>query len=246
MTAAVGAVRALGLLAVPVECAGCALPDVPLCPACRRRLDAPPVAVSAPAVPVPVRACVPYAGPVSRAVVAWKDRGRLDLTPVLARPLAAAVLGTLDVAGTGAGAGAGAGADRVLLVPVPSSARARRIRGADVTALLAARAARDVRRSGGAVRVARVLRQRRRVTDQAGLGAGARTRNVSGAFTVRRRLVGRPARRLPPGVAVVVVDDVVTTGASAAEACRALTAAGAVVLGVAAVAWTPLRHGVEQ
>jgi predicted amidophosphoribosyltransferase len=238
VSAAVAAVRALGLLAVPVECAGCALPDVPLCPACRRRLDASPVAVAAPAVPVPVRACVPYEGAVSRAVVAWKDRGRLDLTPVLARPLATAVLATID--------GAGGRADRVLLVPVPSSARARRIRGADVAVLLAARAARDVRRSGGAVRVARLLRQRRRVTDQAGLAAGARTRNVSGAFTVRRGLLGRPAGGLPPGAAVVVVDDVVTTGASAAEACRALTAAGAVVLGVAGVAWTPLRSGVER
>jgi predicted amidophosphoribosyltransferase len=161
---------------------------------------------------------------------------------VLARPLAAAVLATLDVAA----GGTGAAADRVLLVPVPSSARACRTRGADVGALLAARAARDVRRSGGAVRVARVLRQRRRVTDQAGLGAGARSRNVEGAFAVRRGLAGAPGRRLPPGVAVLVVDDVVTTGASAAEACRALEAAGAVVLGVAAIAWTPLRHGVER
>jgi predicted amidophosphoribosyltransferase len=230
--------RALALLAVPVECGGCALPDTALCPGCRQRLTAPAVGVAV-AVPAPVYACVPYAGPVSRAVVAWKDRGRLDLTAPLAGTLARAVLATLDAAPAPAGA---ARLGLVLLVPVPSSAGARRARGADVAALLAARTAREVRVAGGAVRVARVLRQRRRVVDQAGLGAGARARNVSGAFAVRRGL----GRRLPRGALVVVVDDVVTTGASAAEACRVLAAEGAVVLGVAAVAWTPLRLGVRR
>jgi predicted amidophosphoribosyltransferase len=130
-------------------------------------------------------------------------------------------------------------------VPVPSSARSRRARGADVAALLAARTARQVRCAGAAVRVARVLRQRRRVDDQAGLGAGARARNVAGAFALRGGFSPGPCR-LPPGAVVVVVDDVVTTGASAAEACRVLQGAGAVVLGVAAVAWTPLRAAIDE
>jgi predicted amidophosphoribosyltransferase len=231
--------RALALLAVPVECGGCGLPDTTLCPGCRQRLTAAAVGVAV-AVPAPVYACVPYAGPVSRAVVAWKDRGRLDLTGPLARTLARAVLATLEAAPPPAGAARPA--VLVLLVPVPSSAGARRARGADVAALLAARTAREVRIAGSAVRVARVLRQRRRVVDQAGLGAAARARNVSGAFAVRRG----PGRRLPRGALVVVVDDVVTTGASAAEACRVLAAEGAVVVGVAAVAWTPLRVGVDR
>jgi predicted amidophosphoribosyltransferase len=92
------------------------------------------------------------------------------------------------------------------------------------------------------VRVVRALRQRRRVSDQAGLGARGRAANVAGAFAVRRPLLGG----LRAGARVVVVDDVVTTGASAAEAVRVLRAHGAVVLGVSAIAWTPLRGGERR
>ena len=106
-----------------------------------------------------------------------------------------------------------------------------------MVALLAAVASRRLRARGRPVRAVRLLRQRRGVSDQAGLGARGRAANVAGAFAVRR-----PLRGVPAGAGVVVVDDVVTTGASAAEAVRVLRAHGVVVLGVAAVAWTPLRR----
>jgi predicted amidophosphoribosyltransferase len=231
-----GALHALWLLVLPVECPGCGRPDTALCPACRRPLAGPAVEVAAAAVPVPVRACAPYAGSVPRTVVAWKDRGRLDLTRSLAAALTTAVEASLEAAGADA-RGTPRFCGPVLLVPVPSSPGATRGRGADVVALLAAVAARRLRAGGSPVRTARLLRQRRRVSDQAGLGARGRAANVAGAFAVRRP----PLRRLPAGARVVVVDDVVTTGASAAEAARALHRNGAVVLGVAAVAWTPLR-----
>ena len=234
------ALHALWLLVLPVECAGCGRPDTALCSACRRPLAGPGVEVRAPAVPVPVYACAPYAGSVPRTVVAWKDRGRLDLTGALASALAVAVEASLDAAGVGAGQ-THAGPGAVLLVPVPSSSRASRARGADVVALLTVVAARRLRARGSSVRIARLLRQRRRVSDQAGLGARGRAANVAGAFAVRRPLL----RSFPPGARVVVVDDVVTTGASAAEAARVLHLHGAVVLAVAAIAWTPRRvaHG---
>jgi predicted amidophosphoribosyltransferase len=234
---AAAALHALWLLVLPVECPGCGRPDSSLCPACRRPLRVPAVEVETATVPVPVHACAPYLGPVPRTVVAWKDRGRLDLTRPLAGALAAAVEASLDAAGAGS-LRAGGGLRPVLLVPVPSAPRATRVRGADVVALLAGVASRRLRGRGRPVRVARLLRQRRRVSDQAGLGARGRVANVAGAFAVRRPLL----RRLPAGTQAVVVDDVVTTGASAAEAARVLQEQGVAVLGVAAIAWTPLRR----
>ncbi|MEU3449624.1 hypothetical protein AB0H29_20775 [Streptomyces thermolilacinus] len=88
---------------------------------------------------------------------------------------------------------------------------------------MAMAAARELRRGGAAVRVAPVLRQRRAVADQAGLDARQRQENMAGALEV---LPG--GARLLEGGRVVLVDDLMTTGASLAEAARALYAAGVV------------------
>ncbi len=75
----------------------------------------------------------------------------------------------------------------------------------------------------------RLLRRRPRQR-QARLGRAARRRNLQGAFA---------AIRVPPGVRVLLVDDVMTTGATLAEAARALVGAGAAGVRVAVVARTP-------
>lgn len=109
------------------------------------------------------------------------------------------------------------------LVPVPSARRAVRARGHDAVRRVAVAAARELRRGGAAVRVAPVLRQRRAVADQAGLDARQRQANMAGALEVLPGGV-----RLLEGARVVLVDDLMTTGASLAEAARALDEAGVV------------------
>ena len=102
---------------------------------------------------------------------------------------------------------------------------------------LARTAASGLRRRGLPVMVLPVLRQSGGVADQAGLGSAERQRNLAGALVVRPgwrpRLDARP---------VLLVDDVVTTGSTLTEARRVLVEAGAVVLGAATVASTPLHR----
>ncbi|WP_046470741.1 ComF family protein, partial [Allosalinactinospora lopnorensis] len=84
---------------------------------------------------------------------------------------------------------------------------------------------------GGATRPGRVLPalcHRRHVADQAGLDRERRRANLAGALALRSR-VG-PALH---GESIVVIDDVVTTGATLAEATRVLRNAGATVAGAA-------------
>jgi predicted amidophosphoribosyltransferase len=156
----------------------------------------------------------PFAPPLSRIVAAYKDDGRRDCLPVLAALLAAAVTEAIarsQVARQILGRGNGP----ILLVPVPTSPAARRARG-DAPLVAVARAA--VTDFGEReVRCADVLRLRRPVADQAGLDAAARARNLEHAMTVRR-----PWESAVPGAVCLVVDDVLTTGATLLEAAREL------------------------
>ncbi|WP_052390861.1 ComF family protein [Streptomyces sp. NRRL B-24484] len=220
-------------LLLPARCAGCGGPGGQLCPACRVRLTctaAGPVErrPAPPGLP-PLHAAAPYAGPVRSLLIAHKERGALRLAGPLGSALAAAVRSAV-VAGAPGAPGA------LLLVPVPSARGAVRARGHDPMLRLARAAARDLRRSGVPARAVAVLRHVRPVADQAGLSAADRHRNLHGALAVPPRRAALLHGRTP-----VLVDDLVTTGASLAEAARALRAAGCPPFAAAAVASTPRR-----
>jgi len=84
-------------------------------------------------------------------------------------------------------------------------------------------------------RVDPVLRVRRRVADQSGLGATERRANVAGALGLR------PGAAARLGGPVILVDDIVTTGSTLAEAARALRASRARVVGAAVICATNRR-----
>ncbi|SPF07326.1 DNA utilization protein GntX [Streptomyces sp. MA5143a] len=207
-----------------------------LCPECRAALmGAAPSRVRPAPEPVglpEVHAAAPYEDAVRAALLAHKERGALALAEPLGTALAGAVRAGLgEVWGEGAedfppGRGASSGGDGrrsrgdVLLVPVPSARRAVRARGHDPARRIALSAARVLRRAGTPARVLAVLRQRRAVADQAGLDARQRLDNLAGALEVAAG--GVP---LLGGGRVVLVDDLMTTGASLAEAARAVRAA---------------------
>lgn len=204
-------------LLLPRRCAGCrrALPGArpPLCVACAGALAPPPVR----AVPRPPPAGLPrvwtvaaYDAPVRDLVIAYKERGRVALSRPLGDALARAARPSRPQ----------------VLVWVPSRRSAVRARGYDHARRLAVRA-------GAVLGVPAVpaLVVARRLADQAGLSAAGRAANLDGAFRADpRRLPALAGRR------VVVVDDVMTTGATLAEAARALGAAGIDVAGAAVVA----------
>jgi predicted amidophosphoribosyltransferase len=211
-------------------CAGCGDPGRSVCAGCRAELGgAPRPARPEPCPPglPPAFAVASYDGAVRRLLLEYKERGNLALRRPLGKALAAAVLAVVG--------GSGLPTGPVALVPVPTTRAAVRRRGHSPLLSMTRHAAHRVRRDFGCA-VAPVLTIRRPTADQAGLDALARAVNVAGAYAPRNGLRGRLG-----GVPVVVVDDVITTGATAGEASRTLAAAGATVLGIAVVSATPRR-----
>lgn len=223
--------RAAADLVLGVRCAGCAVPGVVLCAPCRSALGASlairapdplPRGLAEPSLVVPASLAA-YEGRVVDVVHAYKEEPRTALARPLGELLAGVVVAVLGVLGL---------SGQVRLVPVPSRRTAVRARGFDAGATLARAAATSLRRQGVAARAHPVLTVGR-VADQAGLSAVERAVNLAGAYAVRRA---------PPPGAVVLTDDVLTTGASAAEAVRALTAAGRRPVAVATLAATRRRR----
>jgi predicted amidophosphoribosyltransferase len=105
-------------------------------------------------------------------------------------------------------------------VPAPSRRRAARLRGGSHLHALARATAAALAAHGRPAAVAPALRLTSGALDSAGLNAADRIANLAG------RVQFHPPGAPPPRTPVVLLDDVVTTGATAAACVRALTAAG--------------------
>jgi len=209
-------------LAFPARCPGCGREGPPICAGCAPALDARlelagGVAIGLPSdVPAPLLQlewCAPFGGLVRRALHELKYAGETRLAVPLGEAIARRWLRV------------GAGGD--VLVPVPVHAERARRRGYDQAELIARAAA-----SALALPCAPILERTRATIAQFDLDRTTRASNVRGAFQLRARPGGSPGNPLT-GRWIVLIDDVVTTGATLSACAEPLLAAGA--LGVSAI-----------
>ncbi|QRP47281.1 ComF family protein [Amycolatopsis sp. FDAARGOS 1241] len=229
-------------LLVPAHCAGCGTRGAPSCPGCSQVWGSLTEVVRAPVAGLaPVYALAAYQGIAKRLLIAYKERGRRDLAPSLGQAIAAALLGfpgsgpprspggpAADPTDRSSATGSVTDPRPWCLVPAPSRRSASRLRGGPHVQLLAESAARCLASAGVEAMVAPALTLKG-ARDAVGLTRTQRIANLSGRL--RFVAAGRP----PPGTRVVVLDDVVTTGATAAACLHALTGAGITVSAVLAL-----------
>lgn len=211
-------------LLLGATCPGCLRPGTGVCARCQAAVAARGVQVVAGSPGLFVVSAGEYDQVTSQLLEAWKEHQAWGLRRLLGARLALSVAEVLVRTDS---------SQPWWLVPMPSRRSAVRRRGLDVTAVLARQAVRDLRATGVQLGVWRALKARSGIQDQAGLGVDARAANVAGRFALTSPV--RPGR-------VLLVDDVVTTGATLAEADRVLRAAGADVSAAAVIADTPRRH----
>lgn len=184
-----------------------------------------------------VHSAAAFDGALRRAVTVFKDEGRSDITPVLSRLLALSVASAVaDIEATTGGG------TTWTLIPVPSSRAATRRRGRFPLGELVRGATETLARRGlGGLDSACILRSARRVSDQSRLGRDQRSANVEGAFAVDERALRRHGEI---GGGIVLVDDVVTSGATLRAAHNTLRRVCREPVLVATVAATPRRRSV--
>lgn len=251
--------RELARLIVPLSCVGCAEPDHVLCPNCAAHfLPAPTRAEHLvprlAGAPLWVWTCGMYAEPLNYVIMNWKDGRRLDATKPLtavirngAQKVAEQVAEQLTDQLTDQLASASDQVVNIVVVPLPSSARSRRIRGFVPAQELAYGVvdglnqvlANEERVLTGNFRVSLGLGLKVATTkvDQVGLDSRKRAKNLSGTLKAGSLLL----TQCYVASVIVLVDDLVTTGATMREAMRVLPRqSGTLVAGIS-LCVTPAR-----
>lgn len=210
-------------LAFPARCPGCGLEGAPICRACLpaldARLDRPagfPIGLPSDVPPgvLQLEWCAPFGGLVRRTLHELKYGGETRLAVPLGRAVARRW------------ARVAAGGD--VLVPVPVHHDRALRRGYDQAELIARVAATEL-----GLACAPILERARATIAQFDLDRAARATNVAGAFRLR---AGASGAAPLAGRWVVLIDDVVTTGATLSACAAPLLAAGAVGVSAATVA----------
>ncbi|MEO6956660.1 MAG: phosphoribosyltransferase family protein [Antricoccus sp.] len=218
-----GLVRDLGDLMLPQRCVGCGAPGHALCPWCIERAHALELRYPEP-VPEGFAPCVAfgdYDDVLQRAIIAVKERGRRELVRPLGDLLADAVQAIVAVPGA-------------VIVPVPSTRAAARVRGGDHMLRIARSTARELnRRTEDRWPVIAALATTASSLDATHLNRTERLASRAHSFTGRRGSSAALHRRH-----VVIVDDVVTTGATLSAVANVLRDLGALSVNAATIAAT--------
>jgi ComF family protein len=200
--------------------------DGPVCDGCGTPFDFDPGARCAACLAKPrafdaARAACLYDETSRDPILKLKHADRLDLAPLFARWISRAARQLIDEA------------DAIAPVPLhPMRLLSRRYNQA-------AEIARPLAAMTGAPYLPDALVRRRRTATQGGKSGSGRKRNVAGAFEV-------PAARAKQvaGLRILLIDDVLTTGATAEGCARALKAAGAARVDLAVVARVQAAAGL--
>ena len=204
-------------LVLPLDCGGCGAPSTRWCEACAKELsvrsDEPHLVGPRLDPGVPVFSLGRYAGARREAIIAVKERGRADLVKPLAIALRAGIAHLLTW---------GVVETPVTVLPAPTRRSAARRRGGDPVTRMALAATAGL----PGLNVIGALRTRALVVDSVGLSSADRQRNIAGRVKVIQPVAGE----------VLVVDDIITTGATARESVRVLQTVGARVAAVLAIA----------
>lgn len=221
--------RDLADLSLGRACAGCSLPGTHLCAECAQAamprvtthqyVDFPDVMVG---LRLPIVRALTYSGSTRHMIYRFKDHGDFSLRPHLSYALAAALLHLVDQLGL----------PRYLATPVPSRSRSIRKRGFCPITQLMDLAIRQIDVNPVCLTRHDLLRDIRTIRSDKSLGSADRAFVAGGAFRLSAT---------PPQLPVIVVDDVVTSGATMREAIATLLHAGVHVVGGAALAATPRR-----
>ena len=214
-------------LLFPRGCAGCDAPDEVLCAACWalfaqcRERDADSGGGAR------IWSASIYQGAARRAILDWKDHDDTELDGPFGR-IMVSLLNKTPIPSSCLG-------HRVLVVPVPSSRASMRRRGRAHTAALAKSVAGALRGYGVDARPCDALSSSTKARSVQQVSSAQRARRITGHVTVKRDLIGH-------GDVVLLIDDIVTTGATVRQCVQTFQQAGTKVVGVLVLADAVVRR----